>query len=218
MLKDRMDRRRLALLLVAIGAVAAISVVFLGARARRLDDVRASFGPDQRGAFDVLVALGGVGGDADWARAGELCRGLGWPRCDRPALEEMKASPRAQTGNESLQSAAARAVADLTWAFGNVESVKTMASAELARLDSSNGPARARVFLRFGIVDTNPDGQAALFSQACVADPSICTDPAATKRAAEVETRTRRVTPGNVLPLYFTGGHPPLPSSSTSEP
>jgi hypothetical protein len=204
-----MGRRRLALSFVAIGAAAVAAGFLLRTRPPRLEDLRASMAPDQRGVFDLLVALGGLdrNGDADWMRAEQLCRSLAWPRCDRPALDEMQASSRAQVDRRDLQSA----VVDLTWAFGSVESVKAMASSELARLGESDGPARARLFLRFGIVDTNPDGQAALFNQACVADPSICVDPEKTKLAAERETRARRVPPGNVLPLYFSGGHPALP-------
>ena len=206
-----MDRRRRVLLLVTICAVAVAAGYLLRAR-QHAEEIRASFGPEQRGVFELFVALGGLGGDGDRTQTEPLCRNLAWPRCDRAALEDMKALARPQGGRKVREpAAAARAVADLTWAFGNVESVKTMAGAELARLAESEGPARARVFLRFGIVDTNPDGQAALFSQACVADPSICADPAATKAAAERETRARRVAPGNVLPLYFLGGHPPLP-------
>ena len=41
---------------------------------------------------------------------------------------------------------------------------------ELDRIPDTDGPGRARVFVRFGIIDTNFDGQAALFAQACVAD------------------------------------------------
>ena len=70
----------------------------------------------------------------------------------------------------------------------------------------SDGPGRARVFVRFGIIDTNPDGQAALFAQACVADPSLC-DRERLKKAARREVQARFVPPGNVVPLYF-GGHP----------
>jgi len=55
-------------------------------------------------------------------------------------------------------------------------------------------------------VDDNFDGQAALFGQACVADPDLCTSPAHLKRAVEAELRTRFVPP-NVLPSYVVG-HP----------
>ena len=72
----------------------------------------------------------------------------------------------------------------------------------------ADGPRRARVFLRFGIIEINPDGQAALFAQACAADPPLSDH---LKDAAQAEVRARFVPPGNVLPLYFgSGGHPPI--------
>jgi hypothetical protein len=101
---------------------------------------------------------------------------------------------------------AAAAKADEIWAHGNEAAVRDMFRAELDRLPESEGKSRARVFLRFGIIDTNPDGQAALFSQACAADPTIC-DYDRLKKAAEREVHARLVAPGNHLPLYF-GGHP----------
>ena len=54
--------------------------------------VRSALAADSRGAFDLLVALQGLDGDGapDWGRAESICRGLKWPRCDRPALEEMQ--------------------------------------------------------------------------------------------------------------------------------
>ena len=104
-----------------------------------------------------------------------------------------------------LESATALAVANATWAFGSVEAVRKMARFELDRIPETDGPNRARVFVRFGIIDTNPDGQAALFAQACVADPSDCDH---LKEAAQRETQARFVAPGNHLPLYFIEGHP----------
>ena len=70
----------------------------------------------------------------------------------------------------NLESVPAFAVANATWAFGSEDAVRKMADNELARLPESDNLSRARVFVRFGIIDTNPDGQAALFAQACVAD------------------------------------------------
>ena len=81
-----------------------------------------------------------------------------------------------------------------------------MAGTEINRLPETQNMHRARVLLRFGIIDTNPDGQAALFAQACVADPTMCDD--GLKQAAQREVKSRFVPPGNALPLYF-GGHPP---------
>jgi hypothetical protein len=104
-----------------------------------------------------------------------------------------------------LESAPALAVANATWAFGSVEAVRKMARFELDRIPETDGLHRARVFVRFGIIDTNPDGQAALFAQACVFDPNDCDH---LKEAAQRETGARFVAPGNHLPLYFLGGHP----------
>jgi hypothetical protein len=103
--------------------------------------------------------------------------------------------------------AVAAAGADLTWALGDEEAVRKMFRKELDRLPESDGPGRARVFIRFGIIDSNPDGQAALFAQACVADPNVC-DRDRLQQAAEREVRARKVPPGDHLPLYFIGHHP----------
>ena len=105
----------------------------------------------------------------------------------------------------ALESGPALAVANATWALGSVEAVRKMARFELDRIPETDGPNRARVFVRFGIIDTNPDGQAALFAQACVFDPGDCDH---LKEAAQRETGARFVEPGNHLPLYFLGGHP----------
>ena len=111
---------------------------------------------------------------------------------------------------DDARTAATRAfaAADAIWASGDEAALRAMFRAELDRIPESDGPARARVFIRFGIIDDNPDGQAALFNQACAADPTVCgIDPL--RQAAEREVRARRVPPGNHLPLYF-GGHPPI--------
>lgn len=107
----------------------------------------------------------------------------------------------------SAASQSAAAAADATWASGDEESVRKMFRTELDRLPEADGPGRAKVFIRFGIIDTNPDGQAALFAQACVADPSVC-DRDRLQQAAEREVRARKVPPGDHLPLYFIGHHP----------
>jgi hypothetical protein len=174
--------------------------------------VRASLAPDSRGAFDLLVALHGLDGDgtAEWGKAEAICRGLKWPRCDRPALEEMQRRSRL-TGaavQKNAIAASAHAVAEMTWAYGSEDATRKMVRTELDRLPDTDGPARARVFLRFAIVDTNFDGQAALFNQACVADASLC-DREKMKAATEREVQARRVAPGNVLPVFFAG-HPKL--------
>jgi hypothetical protein len=172
--------------------------------------VSAAWNGQQRAVFDLVVALRGLssGGQSDWAKAEGVCRALRWPRCDRDALEQMKNISRpSQAETHSLEAVPAFAVADVTWGFGSEDAVRTMAGNELDRLPASETAQRARVFVRFGIIDTNPDGQAALFAQACVADPNMCNDRL--KDAAQREVKARFVPPGNVLPLYF-GGHPAI--------
>jgi len=110
------------------------------------------------------------------------------------------------TERAALESAPELAVANAIWALGNEDAVKKMLRSELDRLPEAEGRARARVFVRFGIVDSNPDGQAAVFFQACASDPSLCDRPRLIA-AAERETRARFVDPGQHLPLYLTSGH-----------
>jgi hypothetical protein len=105
---------------------------------------------------------------------------------------------------KELESAPAQAVANATWAFGSAESVRAITRSEIERL-SSDDSRRARALLRFGIIDTNPDGQAAVFAAACAADSTLCDRM---QDAAQQETRARFVAPGNVLPRFFGGGHP----------
>ncbi|HEY4185263.1 MAG TPA: hypothetical protein VGP07_09350 [Polyangia bacterium] len=125
----------------------------------------------------------------------------------RGSFAHMTASlPAAE--RKDLESAPALALANATWAFGSWEAVNKMMRIELDRLPESDGARRARVFVRFGVIDSNPDGQAALFSQACQADPYDCDH---LKEAAERETKARFVSPGNYLPLFLLGGHPPIP-------
>ncbi len=61
-----------------------------------VDAVRASWKGQEPAALDLVVALRGLttNGNTDWGHAEQLCRGLKWPRCDRPALEEMKRRSR----------------------------------------------------------------------------------------------------------------------------
>jgi hypothetical protein len=109
----------------------------------------------------------------------------------------------------ALESVPWLAVANATWALGSVDAVRKMARTEIDRLPETEGARRAQIFLRFGIIDTNPDGQAALFAQACASDATICPEPRF-KEAATRETKTRFVAPGNMLPLSLMGGHPPI--------
>ncbi|HYQ04666.1 MAG TPA: hypothetical protein VER96_38595 [Polyangiaceae bacterium] len=107
----------------------------------------------------------------------------------------------------ALPAAAALTVANATWALGSEEAVRKMLRTELDRLPETDGRARARALIRFGIIDSNPDGQAAVFFQACVADSSLC-ERAPLIAAAERETHARLVEPGRQLPLYLMAGHP----------
>jgi len=196
--------------MLIVGLTSLTGRLMYGPRAwERVD--RAALGPDGERVFGLIVALHGKDGGR-WREAEQLCRSLGWPRCDRAALEEVERKtrpPHAFHRSKFEQEAAAQAVADATWAFGSEDAARKMFRVELDRIPESNGPARARVFLRFGIVDPNPDGQAALFAQACVADASLC-ELDKMKEAAKREVQARFVPPGNVLPLYFGGGHPPI--------
>ena len=111
------------------------------------------------------------------------------------------------TERSALPSLPGLTVANAVWALGSEDAVKKMLRAELDRLPETEGRARARVLVRFGIIDGNPDGQAAVFFQACVSDPSLC-ERAPLIAAAERETRARLVEPGRHLPLYLLAGHP----------
>jgi hypothetical protein len=145
------------------------------------------------GLAPLLVALLAAGVGRWHASAG---RGASASSADRPAQPTLESMP-------SL------AVANATWALGSVEAVRKMARTEIDRLPQSEAALRSQVFLRFGIIDTNPDGQAALFSQACASDATICDQPKF-KEAAARQTKTRFVAPGNMLPLSLMGGHPPI--------
>jgi hypothetical protein len=111
------------------------------------------------------------------------------------------------TERQGLESGAALAVANATWAFGSGDSVKKMLRFELDRLPEADGQTRARTLVRFGIVDQNPEGQAAIFSQACAADTTLCDHE---REAAQREVERRLVPPGNHLPIYFIPNHPPI--------
>ena len=197
----------------ALVAAVLAAVVAPGACRSRIDvaAVRGALAQDSRDAFDLVVALQGLDGSdrADWGRAEASCRGLKWPRCDRPALEEMQRQSRLPgSARKDPVGAAAPAVANATWAFGSEDAARKMFRAELDRIPEADGPGRARVFLRFAIIDTNFDGQAALFAQACTADARLC-DRERMKEATQREVEARRVAPGNAMPLYFVG-HPRL--------
>jgi hypothetical protein len=106
---------------------------------------------------------------------------------------------------EALEAVPALAVANASWSFGNEDSVKKMLRSELDRIGESDPVKRARVLIRFGIFDANPDGQPAVFSKACADDPTTCNE--GLRPIAEREVAARAVPPGNQLPM-FLGGHP----------
>ncbi len=108
----------------------------------------------------------------------------------------------------TLEAAPALAAANAVWAFGNYDAVHAMMRAELDRLADSDPRLEARVLVRWGIIDPNPEGKAAVFSQACALDKSLCDHM---KEAAQREIDARFVEPGDHLPLYLIGGHPPIP-------
>jgi hypothetical protein len=129
--------------------------------------------------------------------------GAGHVPVRRARGEPAAAATRAQ---QALEAAPALAVANVVWAFGTADAVKAISRTELDRIPASDGRQRARVLVRFGSVDDNFDGQAAVFGQACVADQDLCASPAQLRRAVETELRTRFVAP-NGLPSYIVG-HP----------
>ena len=135
-----------------------------------------------------------------------LLIGYGRARAQRAQFEQAMAA-LSETERAALGAVPRLAVANTIWALGSEEAVKKMLRSELDRLPEAEATARARAFVRFGIIDSNPDGQAAVFFQACVSDPSLC-DRARLIAAAERETRRRLVQPGQHLPLYLTNGHP----------
>ena len=61
-----------------------------------VDTVRAGFAGQERDVLDLVIAVRGLksAGQSAWSQAEQLCRALKWPRCDRPALEELKARSR----------------------------------------------------------------------------------------------------------------------------
>jgi hypothetical protein len=138
---------------------------------------------------------------------------VGYLRASGPRTRFTQAIAALSKSEQSaLESAPRLAVANAIWAMGSEDAVKRMLRSELDRLPETEteSRARARVFVRFGIIDSNPDGQAAVFFQACVSDPTLC-DRAKLIAFAERETRVRFVEPGQRLPLYLMSGHPQLP-------
>ena len=109
-----------------------------------VEAVRAGLKPEDLGVFDLVVALRGLESAAhtDWGRAEALCRGLRWPRCDRPALDEMKRRSRPSDADRNdLDAALPLAMANATWAFGSEDAARKMFRRELDRIPESDGPA-----------------------------------------------------------------------------
>ncbi len=144
------------------------------------------------------LVLGAVAGELGSARA-KARRG------------EFFAATSALTDAERLrlETVPIRVVDNAAWTLGGYELVRKVLKLELDAPDETDGARRARVFIRFGMIDQNFDGQAAVLNSACVADPSVC-DTAKMKAAAEHEAKERFVAPGNQLPLSLIGGHPPI--------
>lgn len=61
-----------------------------------VEAVRNDWKSPNRDIFDLVVAVRGLqnAGESDWAKAASVCESLEWPRCDRPALEELKQRSR----------------------------------------------------------------------------------------------------------------------------
>jgi hypothetical protein len=112
---------------------------------------------------------------------------------------------------EALRTDGRMAVANGVWALGAAESVRRMTQGEGSRLPPSQGRARARLLLRFGLVDRSGEGRSALFSQACQADAATCDDLALSVRR---EAEARLVAPGNVVPARFASGPPARSATS----
>lgn len=59
-----------------------------------IDALRATW-DGEREALDLVIALRALrDGEVAWALAEQSCKALRWPRCDRPALEELRARSR----------------------------------------------------------------------------------------------------------------------------
>jgi hypothetical protein len=136
---------------------------------------------------------------------------IGYTRANGPRARFARAiAALSDSERTALGAGPGIAICNAIWALGSEDAVRKMLRSELDRLPETEGSARARVFIRFGIIDSNPDGQAAVFFQACAADASLC-DRARLITAAERETHARLVEPGQHLPLYLLSGHPQVP-------
>lgn len=109
--------------------------------------------------------------------------------------------------SKRLEAVPARAMDNAVWPLSAAEVAQKLVKFELDRAE--DGARRARLLIRFGLIDRNLDGQAAVFAAACTMDATLC-DQIRLRDAAEHEAGLRFVPPGNHLPLSLIGGHPPI--------
>jgi hypothetical protein len=121
----------------------------------------------------------------------------------------VQTSALAPAESKRLESLPARAMDNAVWPLSGAEVAQKLVKFELDQTDERDGARRARLLIRFGLIDRNFDGQAAVFAAACTADASLC-EPIPLRDAAEHEAGLRFVAPGNHLPLALIGGHPPI--------
>lgn len=103
-----------------------------------------------------------------------------------------------------LEAAPHLAIADAAWQLADIKTTQAITRAELDRL-APEGYERARALVRFALLDSNPDGQAAALSQACIAHAPTCEQLA---DSARQQAATRWVGAPPALPLSLVGGHP----------
>jgi len=108
-----------------------------------------------------------------------------------------------------LELIAPLSIANAAWRLGSGVSAERALKAALEQLPDT-GATRARMLLRLGAVVQSTEGQAAIFNQACGADPSICDQ---LKEATAHELVDRLAQP-NGMPLYFVGHHPAILGAS----
>lgn len=110
---------------------------------------------------------------------------------------------------KGLEAVPPRAMDNAVWPLSSADVAQKLVKFELDRVDERDGARRARLLIRFGLIDRNFDGQAAVFAAACTADATLC-EQLRLRDAAEHEAGLRFVPPGNHLPLALVGGHPPI--------
>jgi hypothetical protein len=121
----------------------------------------------------------------------------------------VQTSALAPQESKHVEAMVARAMDNAVWTLSGADVAQKLVKFELDHGDDRDGARRARLLIRFGLIDRNFDGQAAVFAAACTTDASLC-DQVHLRDAAEREAGLRFVSPGNHLPLSLIGGHPPL--------